>query len=79
MTYLLVFDSTHAALAAQDVLQPINPRLIPTPRTIKADCGMALRFEATNDAEAIELARSVEDARGQAHLYAEGSTLLADI
>lgn len=79
MRYLLVFDSTHAALAAQDVLAHLSPRLIPTPREIQADCGMALRFRAADEAEAISLAQSVEEARGQAHLYADGSTLLANI
>lgn len=79
MSYLLVFDSTHAAMAAQSTLASIKPRLIPTPRAITADCGMALRFEAESDQEAISLAQSVSEAKGQAHLYLWPDSLLRDL
>lgn len=40
---VIAFDSTHAALAAQDLLAGLKIQLIPTPRTITADCGMSIR------------------------------------
>lgn len=45
--YLAVFNSTHRVLKAEELLkgngQPIM--LIPAPRAIQADCGLAIRFD----------------------------------
>lgn len=66
-TYIVAFESTHAAMAADDALSATPHALIPTPRGITADCGMALRFEAEDD----ERARAaVETARIQTSLFA---------
>jgi hypothetical protein len=44
-TYLITFESTHAAIAAQDALVALAPVVLPVPREIHAGCGMALRFQ----------------------------------
>lgn len=47
--FLLVFDSTHAAIAAQRALEPLLPvRVVPTLRQIAATCGISLRVEAAD-------------------------------
>ena len=56
--YLLAFESTHAAMAANKALAAVNPAVIPTPRAITASCGMTL-------------AVAVPEARGLAALYAD--------
>lgn len=67
--FLIAFESTHAAMAAQKALSSIGSIIIPTPRAISAGCGMSLCFEAVGSHEAIALGLSVEDARGLATLY----------
>lgn len=42
--WVLVFDSTNAAMAAQTVLAGLNPFVIPTPRGITASCSISLRM-----------------------------------
>lgn len=42
--WVLVFDSTHAAMAAQTILAGLHPFVIPTPRDITASCGISLRM-----------------------------------
>lgn len=69
--YLLAFESTHAAMAANKALAAAAPAVIPTPRAITASCGMTLRFEAEGAAEARALAASVPAAHGLAALYAD--------
>lgn len=74
--YVLSFDSTFAALAAQKALADINPAVIPVPREISAGCGMALRFKAPRAEIArslIEDALSVEDKRSST-LYEDGGS-----
>ena len=45
-TYVITFQSTHAAMAASHALkvQDVIHYTIPTPREISAGCGIALRF-----------------------------------
>ena len=69
--YLLAFESTHAAMAANKALAAVNPAVIPTPRAITASCGMTLRFEAEDAAAARALAVAVPEARGLAAIYAD--------
>lgn len=47
-TYVLAFESTHAAMAASKALADAGVAFytIPTPRAISAGCGMALKFDA---------------------------------
>ncbi len=44
--YLAVFNSTHRILKAEEVLkrQGLAVTMIPAPRAVQTDCGMALRF-----------------------------------
>lgn len=42
---LIVFDSTHAAIAAERQLKVLNPAVMPTLRSITASCGMSLRLK----------------------------------
>jgi hypothetical protein len=59
---LIVFDSTHAAIAAERLLKALNPAVMPTLRAITASCGMSLRLksEQTEEAQAM-LAKSTLD------------------
>jgi hypothetical protein len=54
---LLVFHSTHDVLAAEDALNAagVDYQVIPKPRIIKADCGLAV-LVAAGRAEAAERA-----------------------
>lgn len=67
--YVLAFESTHAAIAAQASLSQTALQVIPTPREISAGCGMSLLLDAGSDGGALALARSVPDAHGLAALY----------
>ena len=51
--FVLAFDSTHAAMAAQAAFKAAGASfaLIPTPREISAGCGMSLKFKAEGAAE----------------------------
>lgn len=56
MNYVLTFESTHKAMAAQAVFSADGRRfaLIPTPREISAGCGMSLKFKADSEMMARE-------------------------
>jgi hypothetical protein len=45
--YLAVFNSTHRVLKAESLLKAkgLLIMLIPAPRAVQADCGMAIRFD----------------------------------
>ncbi len=45
--YLAVFNSTHRVLKAEGLLKArsISIMLIPAPRAVQADCGLAIRFD----------------------------------
>lgn len=55
MENLLVFDSTHQAMALETAAKghALKARLIPIPETISAGCGLALKF-AEQDQEIIK-------------------------
>lgn len=44
--YVIVFESTHFAIAAEKRLKELNFtfEIIPTPREITASCGLSIRF-----------------------------------
>lgn len=48
--WILVFDSIHHVLAAERALldQSVGCDLIPTPREVSSDCGMALELRAAD-------------------------------
>jgi hypothetical protein len=52
---VVLFHTTSSALRAEKILQRegLIIKLIPTPRELSSDCGIALRFE-WNDREQIE-------------------------
>jgi hypothetical protein len=60
--YLIVFDSTHAAIAAERLLKALNPAVMPTLRAITASCGMSLRLkpEQTEEAQTLMAASSID-------------------
>lgn len=47
MSILLVFENTHSALAAEDILRSrdIRIELLPTPRGISASCGISIKAD----------------------------------
>lgn len=73
--FVLAFESTHAAMAADKAFSGTGAALIPTPRAISAGCGMSLKFSAESNAAAVSRGQSVEAARNLATLYrAEGQS-----
>lgn len=55
--YLAVFQSTHRVLQAEGVLKSLAlpVMLIPAPRALKTDCGLALRFDESEFAKVISI------------------------
>ena len=55
--YLAVFNSTHRVLKAEEVLKSkgLPILLIPAPRAIQADCGLAIRFDKEQYATVMNL------------------------
>lgn len=52
---VVLFYSTAHALRAEKVLQRagVHTKMIPTPRQLSSDCGMALRFDRGSRAEIV--------------------------
>ncbi len=50
---VVLFHTTTSALRAEKILQKsgLSVKLIPTPRELSSDCGIALRFELSDRAE----------------------------
>jgi N-acyl-L-homoserine lactone synthetase len=50
---VVLFHTTTSALRAEKILQKagVSVKLIPTPRELSSDCGIALRFELSDRAE----------------------------
>ncbi|MDA8211449.1 MAG: DUF3343 domain-containing protein [Clostridia bacterium] len=57
---LVVFKSTHHALAAEKALQEggIDQVVIPTPKEISASCGLALKINPSDCLQTVSLLRS---------------------
>ncbi|MEA5020310.1 MAG: DUF3343 domain-containing protein [Gordonibacter sp.] len=70
-SYVIAFDSTHAALAAASALEARGARMMPTPRAISAGCGMSLRFDVATDDAAQAFVEPVSDVCGHATLYVQ--------
>lgn len=47
--YLAVFNSTHRVMKAENLLKSLGLRilLIPAPRALQTECGLAIRFDDT--------------------------------
>ncbi len=54
-TYLITFETTHAAMAASNALTEAGLRFetIPVPTSISAGCGIALRFHTDDPGEVL--------------------------
>ena len=55
--YLAVFNSTHRVLKAEGLLKNkgLSILLIPAPRAVQADCGLAIRFDKEQYAAIMDL------------------------
>ena len=53
--YLLTFESTHAAIATEKLLKPVDIIVMPVPRFVSSSCGISIRInpEKRDDAEKI--------------------------
>lgn len=73
--YVVAYESTHTAMASEDAFKRaqsetgISVAMLPTPNAISAGCGMALRFVARSDEEALAFAGIPPEAHGMAALY----------
>lgn len=75
-TYVLTFQSTHAAMASSKTLASggIDFWTIPTPREISAGCGIALRFDAEDPEEVVSRifgSAANRTVTGRAELYVQ--------
>ena len=69
--YVIAFESTHAAMAADAALRDVPHAMIPTPRQITASCGMALRFEVDGDEDVRSLLARSDAPADLARIYKE--------
>lgn len=71
--YVVAFNSTHVAMQADAAFRGLERQhsIIPTPRRISANCGMALRFEAKCNDEACRLFYEAGIDPTDSHLYCE--------
>lgn len=55
--FLAVFNSAHRVMKAEDVLKKggLAVRLIPAPRALSTDCGLAVIYDADLDAEVMRV------------------------
>ena len=67
--YLLAFDSTHTAIAADRLLKPHGAVIMPTLRSITASCGMSLKLREEAAPAAVEALRSSTLPLALCHLY----------
>jgi len=71
--FLLTFDSTHDAMAAQKELAGFDPLMIPTPRSLSAGCGMALKLLCENAEPIREALRRSSLSEGSFKLYRQNA------
>jgi len=66
---VVLFHTTTSALRSEKILRKagLNVKLIPTPRELSSDCGMALRFELS-DREEVEKQLASAGVEGSVHL-----------
>lgn len=75
-SFVIAFDSTHAAIAAQEVLRkppngadPVRFSVVSTPAEISAGCGISLSFEAETRINALETLALLHEFYQLASLY----------
>jgi hypothetical protein len=71
---ILIFRGTHQVLSAEKRLKlgGVAMRLIPVPRRLTSDCGLAIRIPAAERARARELLAAARLLPVSAHLPREG-------
>ena len=59
---LLIFQSIHHVLAAESALKAagLRPDLVPVPKEISPECGMAITLAADERARALEALRAIQ-------------------
>lgn len=62
--YILVF-TTSSAFESEAILKDlqINVKLVPTPREFSSDCGIAVYFEAENEAKLDKISNALGEQR----------------
>jgi len=62
---LLIFESIHQVLAAEKALAEagLAPDLVPVPKEVSANCGMAITIAASHSARALALLATCKPAR----------------
>jgi hypothetical protein len=62
MKLLLVFGTTHNALAAEAAMsvRGVALEVLPTPREISVSCGISIQFDSADMPQVIELAKAQE-------------------
>ncbi|WP_172135943.1 DUF3343 domain-containing protein [Adlercreutzia sp. ZJ473] len=70
-TYVIAFESTHAAMAASKTLASgsVDFQTIPVPTAISAGCGIAVRFDAPDPEEVLARIFGAKRDTGLASLY----------
>ena len=66
---VVLFHTTTSALRSEKILRiaGLNVKLIPTPRELSSDCGIALRFELS-DKDEVEKRLASAGVEGDIHL-----------
>ena len=72
-TYVIAFESTHAAEAASKTLASggVDFLTVPTPTAISAGCGIALKFDADDPEPVVARIFGSNRSTGLASLYRE--------
>lgn len=79
-TYVIAFESTHAAMATERALAAhAKTTMLPVPKAISAGCGMALKYDAVDDTTALAIARRSPDAHGLARLFRQESAAYEEV
>jgi hypothetical protein len=75
--YVAIFNSIHRVMKAEKVLKGLSLpiMLIPAPRTLASDCGLAIRYAAA-DREAVEEALATADLSPEEIYVKEGESYL---
>ena len=70
-TYVIAFESTHAAMAASKTLASgsVDFQTIPVPTSISAGCGIAVKFDAPDPEEVLARIFGAKRDTGLAALY----------
>jgi len=75
--YIAIFNSIHRVMKAEKILKGLRLpiMLIPAPRTLVSDCGLAIRYSAS-DRQAVEEALATADLSPEEIYVKEGEAYL---